>query len=39
MKSINKVIESLSAKSENFTSMGDFNATKLDTSVENFCDI
>ena len=36
MESINKVIDSLSGKYNNFTLMGDFNANKLDTSVENF---
>ena len=39
MESIGKVINSLSAKYENFILIGDFNATELDTSAENFCDI
>ena len=39
MESIGKLVDSLSAKYENFNLMTDFNATEYEKSVENFCDI
>ena len=35
IESIGKFIDSLSAQYENFTLIGDFNATEFDSSVEN----
>ena len=39
MKSIGKVMDSLSTKYKNLILISDFNATEFDTSVENLCDI
>ena len=37
MESIKKVINSLSTSCENSILIGDFNATKSDTSIKDFC--
>ena len=39
MDSTGKVIDSLSARFENFILIGDFNAEESDTTVKDFCDI
>ena len=39
MESIEKVLDSLSARYEKFILIGDFNAEKYDTAIKDFCDI
>ena len=39
MDSIGKVLDSLSARYENFILIGDFNAEESDTTIKDFCDI
>ena len=39
MESIGKVLDSLSARYENFILIGDFNAEESDTTIKDFCDI
>ena len=39
MDSIGKLLDSLSARYENFILIGDFNAEKSDTTIKDFCDI
>ena len=39
MERIGKLVDSLSAKYENFNLITDFNATEYENSVGNFCDI
>ena len=39
MDSFAKVLDSLSARYENFILIGDFNAEKYDIAIKDFCDI
>ena len=39
MDSIGKLLDSLSARYENFILIGDFNAEESDTTIKDFCDI
>ena len=39
MDSIGKVLDSLSARYENFILIGDFNAEESGTTIKDFCDI
>ena len=39
MDSIGKVLDSLSARYENFILIGEFNAEKSDAAIKDFCDV
>ena len=39
MESINKIIDALTVKYENFVLIADLSVAEFDTSVENVCDI